>query len=848
MFDHYRKVRINDPIIAVTDRARLRGLMTHQAFKLLKLVGGGFAAVLLFSPRLFAQLPDTNLCPNGSFEEGTDLDSSTPLLDGWSASGSNAAIDILVSDASSDGTYALAVLDEDPSGYGEWFSELPLAGIVNDGDTLEISWDEMFRVDAGEMRLSILFFNGEGAVASQKHFVTSGESAGWTGDRTSSPFVPRLESVPVPQGAVRMSISLVSGGPSETTGIMIIDSLRVLRPNQPVILPGNFRPNATFEAGADLDNPSGEVDNWNRGGNDPSINQITSEVSISPSHALIVRDENAAGFGEWYSDLDLAGLAAAGDTLNLQWFEIFNITGGEMRLTSLFFDASDQVLGERHFTATGDSQGWQTSLANSTFSRRIETLTVPGDAVKWRLSLVSGGSEATTGIFVIDDLSAALAAAPQVLANNFWENPGFEEGAALDETDGTLTGWNRGGSDVGIDRISNEASVSPSHALAVIDESTTDFGEWYGDKALEGFAEGGDVLNVQWFELFNVSENGAMRLSILFFGSDATLLGEYHYETSGQSAGWAGELATSTFSLKNAQIIVPALASKMRISLVSGGPLETTGVMAIDDLSVARISQENISPGNFWPNPTFELGSQLDDPATANPAGWNRGGSNATINAVTNENSVSPSHALAVIDDDDSGYGEWYQSVPLAEGISAGDELLVKWFEMYGTDGEMRLSCHFFDSADAIVGEQQFVISGESEDWMGDIASSQFTPRQESLFVPEGATRLQIGLVSGGSEAVTGIYVIDDLSISPPPVEPIEGPLEVTAFSYDPTANILTITWSSSSTKTYSIESSPDLVTWDETVKSNIAATETETSHSFQHPGLAKTFFRVMEE
>ena len=785
-----------------------------------------------------------NLWPNGSFELGSDLDSPTPVLEGWSAFGSNPAIDVVISDASADGDYALAIVDEDPAGYGEWFSELQLAGVVNEGDSLEVSWREMYSVDFSEMRLSILFFNGEGAVATQNHYVTRGNSEGWTGASATSPFVSRNEIVSVPPGAVRMSVSLVSGGPSETTGFMAIDSLCVRRPSQPIILPENFWPNATFEAGASLDDPAGDVEGWNRGGSDSSIDQVTAEVSVSPSHALIVRDENAQGFGEWYADLNLTDQAIAGDALQLQWFEIFSVTGGEMRVTVLFFSAADQVVSEHHFPVSGNSSGWQGALADSGFTQRNEALVVPDNTAKMRISLVSGGSEATTGLLVVDDLSVSRAAEPQVLSNNFWDNPGFEEGANLDEPEGNLLGWNRGGSDVGIDQISNEKALSPSHSLAVIDDSAENFGEWYADKALDGVAEGGDVIDVQWFEVYDVSENGSMRLTILFFDGNDSVIGENHSQTKGQSGGWTGELATSSFTRKNTQVIVPDNTSKMRISLVSGGSLETTGLVVIDDLSVARLPKGELIPGNIWPNPTFELGSQLDNPAVASPAGWNRGGSNSSIDTVVSENSVSPSHALAVIDDDANGFGEWYQSFSFGDSVSGGDELQLRWFEMFNTEGDMRLSFLFFDARDAVLDERHFVVSGESDGWQGDIASSAFTQREEFLTVPETATRMQVGLVSGGSEAVTGLYIIDDLSIAPP----LGGPLEATGFEFDPVSNELTITWKSRANKTYTIEFSTDLSEWPDSVETNIQATGEETSYVFQHPGIPSTFFRVLEE
>jgi hypothetical protein len=94
----------------------------------------------------------------------------------------------------------------------------------------------------------------------------------------------------------------------------------------------------------------------------------------------------------------------------------------------------------------------------------------------------------------------------------------------------------------------------------------------------------------------------------------------------------------------------------MRCLLVSGGSADVTGVMVIDDLSVAVIPVATVVPstilaGNFFPNPTFEVGVNMDNPSTAAPSGnWIRGGNDPTINLVITNNSVSPTHSLALVD------------------------------------------------------------------------------------------------------------------------------------------------------------------------------------------------------
>lgn len=807
---------------------------------------GVLGASLCFLSSVRAADESANLLSNGTFEAGTDLDSPDGSLESWNRSGSNPSLCVVAFPVPDAGSHALAVNDDDTEGYAEWYTELSLTGVASDGDALTVSWQEMFAIEGGEMRVSLVFFDGGDAVVGQSHFVTMSFSEGWNSTPQDSTYTQREEPLLVPNGAVRMNVSLVSGGSLATTGIMVIDDLCLSRPKQPELLAGNFWPNATFEEGSDLDDPDGTVTSWNRGGSDALIDTITNEASLSPTHALAVIDQNATGYGEWYADVPLEGNASSGDSLDLQWFELYNVSaGGAMRLSALFFNAEEGVVGERHFEVTGDSSGWAGSIATSELSRRNESLDVPEGAVTLRMSLVSGGPEATTGVMVIDDLSIAAPVAPQVLSGNIWNNAGFEEGAGLDAPNGTVAGWNRGGSLATICEVSSANALSPLHSLAVVDQSADGYGEWYADLGLADVAQAGQLLNIQWFELFDISDGGAMRVSVLFLNEAGGVVGDNHFETTGQSNGWLDDLASSAFTRKNVQVTVPQAAATLRLSLVSGGSLETTGIMLVDDLSVARLSPGDLTPGNFWPNPTFELGVRLDEPKSASPQGWNRGGSNGTIDQVTTENFVSPSHSLAVIDEDENGYGEWYYPFDLNGNAEAGQELVVRWFEMFDTlGGEMRLSLLFFDSADAVLAEQHYTVTGSSEGWDSDIASSTFTERQELLTVPEGATRLQIGLVSGGSLSVTGVFVIDDLSIG----NPQPASVQIATIAVDSVEEVFLLSWPSTAGRTYSVLFSTDLLDFSQVLEANIPSGGDRTTQSIDYPGPKTGFFRVMEQ
>jgi hypothetical protein len=545
-----------------------------------------------------------------------------------------------------------------------------------------------------------------------------------------------------------------------------------------VLLPNNFWVNPTFESGTDLNQTNGTPTNWNRVGGDPTICQVITNNSVSSSHSLAVIDANngSDGYGEWYSDVLLSSHASGGDTLDIQWYEMYNLDSPEMRLTVLFYNASDAIVGQKHFVTSGTSSpGWVSTIADSTFTKRNGSLSVPFGAVKMRCSLVSGGSGTVSGVMIIDDLSVARAPVANLLFGNFWVNPSFELGANLNQTTGTPTNWNRGGGDPSICQVITNNFSSSNHSLAVIDNNTSGsgYGEWYSDVPLSGHASPGDTLNIQWFEMYNIS-GPEMRLSVLFFDGAESVVGETHFVTSGTTnAGWLGTIESSTFTKRNGSLLVPSGAVKMRCLLVSGGSASITGVMIIDDLSVARVTP--VVSGNFWLNSTFETGSNLDQ-TNGTPANWNRGGSDASIDQVTTNKFTSASHALAVIDTNASGYGEWYSDVSLSGNANPGDLLDVAWFEMYGiTNGEMRVTVGFFTTGGSFISETHFTVTGNSAGWLGTISASPFVARQQEVRVPAGAGKIRVALASAGPVATLGIMVIDDLTVTLHPATILAG-------------------------------------------------------------------------
>jgi hypothetical protein len=796
-------------------------------------------------------LPGNLWTNNPTFEDGENLDEPTGTLSQWNRGGGKPAICQVVNDASISPTHALAVVDTD-NGYGEWYSDLPLAGVVRAGDTLNFQWFELFRVAGGEMRVTVLFLAAGGGVLDAHHYVAQNQSAGWAGSVAASAFTRRNEAVTVPDGAVTFRVSLVSGGSAETTGVLVIDdfSMNKATPPLPDLLAGNVWPNAAFEEGENLDDPANAgVANWSRGGGDPSLCVLSHELAVSPTHALALVDNNADGYGEWYSDFRLGAATAGGRLLNLQWFEIHSITGGEMRLTLVFFDANNQVLGENHFVRQGASEGWKGSVAGSSFTRRNEQVAVPTDARRLQVALVSGGPLTTQGVMLLDNLSIAPEATPPVaLFGNFWPNVGFEEGTDLDSpATGTPQGWGRGGADPTIDQVLTAAYASSTHALAVVDGRTDSYGEWYQSLDLAAKASPGDTVEAQWWEMFDISEGGEMRLSLVFLDAADATVGQQHHVARGRSSGWIDDPAHSFFTKRNEPFVVPANATRMLVTLTSGGPAETTGTMVIDDLSFAKPPPPpDLLAGNFWPNPTFEAGTQLDKPSLGLPdGGWNRGGTHIPGDQVTTARATSPTHALAVVDPKEDAYSEWYINLVLDGKAAPGDTLDLQWQQLYDTTGDMRVSFYFFAADNAGVGQQHFVVSGQSEGWTGDLATSPFVKRREQVVVPEGAARLMVTLASGGSLGVTGTMIIDDLSVRVTPTG-------FAILGLKPEGGGWQITWESTPGAVYAVESSPSLtppafaeIPGLEAVDGSDAATTSATDASAD-PGTAR-FYRVRQ-
>jgi hypothetical protein len=779
------------------------------------------AAILSVAGPVFSQPLPNNFWPNSTFDNGTNLSdpdgSGTPT--GWvrngSLSGSLNTIDEVTNVSLPNSTNAIMVINENGADYyGEWDCAVPLAGVANPGDTINVRYDLMYSVQDNQMRVALGFLDSNSNYISADQFVVGpGDSPGWNGGIDST-FTETNQIAVVPIGTVYVNVGVVSGGPAGTEGVLVVDDLYVARAPTPDLLPGNFWPNPSFESGTNLDQTNGVPAGWNSyNSGSADITQVTTNNYVSATHALTVVDNDPSNYGSWYSDMvSLSGYAVPGGTLNVQWFQLYSVTNGQMRVTFSFYNASgSDDVGDVSFQVTGNSPGWQGAVEGSGFTPVNQLITVPPNAAQLLVQLVSGGSVTTVGIMMIDDLSIAPPQTQTILSGNFWPNPTFAAGSTAGQTNGTPTGWVRNGSDTTIDQVIT-VNNTPTFALAVIDNETNQYGEWDDDLALASTnAVPGNLINIQYSALYNVS-NGPMRLSVLFFSATSNVLSETDFNVTGQSSGWDGTIAGSSFTVESNQVLVPANSVRMRFALVSGGPELATGVLLIENLSAAvqfvPPIPSTVLAGNFFPNPTFEEGVDLDNPTLGIPAGgWQRGGSSPLIDQMTTNNWTSYDHSLELLDNDTDNYGQWYMSFDLPGTVTNGDVVDIQWFWIYSvTNGAMRMTFTFLGTNGDNVGSTDFNTAindttgtgGTNAGWQGAVGPpSTFDTEFQRIVVPPGATQLQVLPTSGGSSDVTGVMVVDDLSVrlSPP---------NFSAVAPQPGGGI-NLTWNSMATQTYTV-------------------------------------------
>ena len=103
--------------------------------------------------------------------------------------------------------------------------------------------------------------------------------------------------------------------------------------------------------------------------------------------------------------------------------------------------------------------------------------------------------------------------------------------------------------------------------------------------------------------------------------------------------------------------------------------------------------------------------------------------------------------------------------------------------EWHDGPGEMLLMVRFYNVAGDQISVKNFTVAGESPGWNGSLASSPLTHRQETVVVPDQASRVLAIVSSAGPPATVGVYAVANLMVSrvsgnAAPVVLLESPFE----------------------------------------------------------------------
>jgi signal transduction histidine kinase len=189
-------------------------------------------------------------------------------------------------------------------------------------------FDKEWREAGGEMRLNVRFLDAADNTVSAQDFLVKGESVGWTGAVTRSRFDRRSEQVEAPKRAVRMQVELFSGGSEQTVGIMAIDDLSVSAASGTNGKPEALLFSSRLAEGKNLDQPLAVPRGWMRDGSKPSAALLLRSDDYKPLHVLAVVDADPNTWGAWRTDPDSSIAVHPGDTLFLQWNEMYSIGWG----------------------------------------------------------------------------------------------------------------------------------------------------------------------------------------------------------------------------------------------------------------------------------------------------------------------------------------------------------------------------------------------------------------------------------------------------------------------------------------------------------------------------------------
>jgi signal transduction histidine kinase len=186
----------------------------------------------------------------------------------------------------------------------------------------ENTWHEA----GSEMTLNVRLYNSSGDLISRNIYPVNGESTGWTGSLKSSSLRHRRETLVVPPQAARLVTVISSAGPPDAVGIYVVANLVVSKSSgklgNVVLLQSPFE-DVQDDRTTD-DPPAG----WVHDGLQPSMAKIVKFGQDPQTKAFAIVDEDPASHAEWHNIVDSAPTVKPGDSLVVEWNEMFSMGSG----------------------------------------------------------------------------------------------------------------------------------------------------------------------------------------------------------------------------------------------------------------------------------------------------------------------------------------------------------------------------------------------------------------------------------------------------------------------------------------------------------------------------------------
>jgi signal transduction histidine kinase len=173
---------------------------------------------------------------------------------------------------------------------------------------------------------------------------------------------------------------------------------------------------------------------------------------------------------------------------------------------------------------------------------------------------------------------------------------------------------------------------------------------------------------------------GEMFFLLRFYNESGDAIGQKSFSVYGDSAGWSGELKTSTFSHRRETVVVPPAAANFWVVMSSAGPPATVGMYVVDHLVVSKLA--DIGPASVLLQAAFDRTTAFDSTNQA-PLGWTRDGIHPSMAKIIDLEPDRTAKALAILDDDPQSHAEWHTVREYAPAVKSGDRLDVEWNEVF---------------------------------------------------------------------------------------------------------------------------------------------------------------------